>query len=333
MKRFHLLFFLALLAGGPADAQSPEVLKTMDIIKNQAKYPHYVLVSAHRGYWADYPENTLEAYRMAMEIGADIIEMDVRMTLDDRMVVFHDACLDRMTTGYGRLREEDWNYVHSLYLRNDDGTVSPYKILALSEALDYLKDKAVIALDIKEGGRLYKEVLTLVLGMLKEKGMLYQSVVKGKLPYAELLSVLDGAGVTLDDFVYTPIAFATTRDLESYIKDYVGSGKIHAMELVYKQSKDPILEYVPLLEDKHIWIGQFSFWPEVGDGVVAEKIPLTDTDPIVRKYDFKDQDPADFLDDGRGNWDWLLSKGANYVVTDRSELLIDMLTKMGRRTK
>lgn len=316
-----------------ANAQSPSLLKVIDIIKHREKFNEYVLVSAHRGYWSTYPENSEEAYRMAIELGADIIEMDVRVTDDDVMVVFHDACLDRITTGYGRLREANWSYVNSLKLRNEDGSVSPYPILALTDALDYLKDKAVIALDIKEGGRLFNETMKRVLTMLKEKNMLYQSIVKGKLPLQNLQKLLKEVNITLDDFIYTPIAFSTTPNLDSYIMDFVGQKNIYAMELVYKQSKDPILRYVPILDAAKIWVGQYSFWPELGDGVIAEKIPLTDTDPIVRPYDFQDKDPNNYLDDGRGNWEWLLGNGATYVITDRSELLIEFLDKMGFRNK
>lgn len=316
-----------------ANAQSPSLLKVIDIIKHREKFNEYVLVSAHRGYWSTYPENSEEAYRMAIELGADIIEMDVRVTDDDVMVVFHDACLDRITTGYGRLREANWSYVNSLKLRNEDGSVSPYPILSLTDALDYLKDKAVIALDIKEGGRLFNETMKRVLTMLKEKNMLYQSIVKGKLPLQNLQKLLKEVKITLDDFIYTPIAFSTTPNLDSYIMDFVGQKNIYAMELVYKQSKDPILRYVPILDAAKIWVGQYSFWPELGDGVIAEKIPLTDTDPIVRPYDFQDKDPNNYLDDGRGNWEWLLGNGATYVITDRSELLIEFLDKMGFRNK
>lgn len=335
MKRplFYLWLMLTCVLQVTAFAQSPSLLKTIDIIKHKPNYPLYALVSAHRGYWADYPENSLEAYRMAMEIGADIIEMDVRVTLDDVMVVFHDACLDRITTGYGRLRELDWSYISTLRLRNENGTVSPYKMLQLTEALDYLKNKAVIALDIKEGGRLYNSVLSRILLLLKEKNMLYQTVIKGKLPLKDLQNILSEVSLSLDDIIYTPIAFATTPNLNSYITDYVNTHKIYAIELVYKQSNDPILQYVPMVDQAGIWIGQYSFWPELGDGVIAEKIPLTDTDPIVRKYHFRDKDPNDFLDDGRGNWEWLIGKGADYIITDRSELLINFFDIMGRRVK
>lgn len=331
--RLHFLGILLIIGCISANAQSPSLLKVLDIIKHREKYEEYVLVSAHRGYWSTYPENSLEAYRMAMDLGADIIEMDVRVTEDNVMVVFHDACLDRITTGYGRLREADWWYVSSLKLRNEDGSISPYSILTLSDALDFLKDKAVIALDIKEGGRLFNATMKRVLTMLKEKKMLYQAIVKGKLPLQDLQKLLKDVDITLNDFIYTPIAFSTTPNLDSYIMDFVGEKNIYAMELVYKQSKDPILKYVPIVDAAKIWVGQYSFWPELGDGVIAEKIPLTDTDPIVRHYDFQDKDPNNYLDDGRGNWEWLLGRGATYVITDRSELLIEFLSKMGYRTK
>lgn len=314
-------------------AQREKIEKTIEIIKNRNKHPSYVLVSAHRGYWCDNPENSKGSYQMAMDIGADIIEMDVRLTKDDVMVVFHDACLDRVTTGNGRLREENWDYVNSLFLKNEDGTISTYKMLSLSDALDFLKDKAVIALDIKEGGRLFNQTMIRALKMLKSKQMLYQSIVKGKLRLADLKkNVLEKAGVTLDDFIYTPIAFATTADLSTYVSEFIQSHKIYAMEMVYKQSKDPILSYLESVRDAGIWIGQYSFWPETGDGVIAEKIPLTDTDAIIRQYDFQDKDPNNFLDDGRGDWDWLLLHGADYIITDRSELLIDYLKQSGLRT-
>lgn len=332
--RNSVLILISLLTPILVMAQRGNVEKTIDIIKNKSKYPSYVLVSAHRGYWADYPENSSDAYKMAIELGADIIEMDVRVTKDNVMVVFHDACLDRVTTGNGRLREENWDYVNSLFLKDEHGNATPYKMLSLSEALDSLKDKAVIAIDIKEGGRLFNQTMIRVLKMLKSKQMLYQSVVKGKLRLADLQSnILEKAGVTLDDFIYTPIAFATTADLASYVSEYVNSHKIYAMELVYKQSADVILSYVENVSNAGIWIGQYSFWPETGDGVIAEKIPLTDTDPIIRQYDFKDADPSNFLDDGRGDWDWLFLHGADYVMTDRSELLIEYLKQAGRRTK
>jgi len=61
------------------------------------------LVIAHRGESATAPEQTLVAFELAAELGADMIEADVRRTPDGRLVLLHDALLDRTTDGRGPL--------------------------------------------------------------------------------------------------------------------------------------------------------------------------------------------------------------------------------------
>jgi len=60
---------------------------------------------AHRGASARAPENTLEAFRVAVEAGAGGLELDVHMTLDKEIVVIHDATVDRTTNGSGAVAE------------------------------------------------------------------------------------------------------------------------------------------------------------------------------------------------------------------------------------
>ncbi|HEV2907291.1 MAG TPA: glycerophosphodiester phosphodiesterase family protein, partial [Actinomycetota bacterium] len=64
---------------------------------------------AHRGASVDAPENTLAAFEAAAAAGADLIEMDVRLTADDVAVVLHDADVGATTDGVGP--------VHTLTLR------------------------------------------------------------------------------------------------------------------------------------------------------------------------------------------------------------------------
>jgi glycerophosphoryl diester phosphodiesterase len=59
---------------------------------------------AHRGASAELPENTLPAFERAVERGADVIEADVRVTKDGKLLVLHDADVDRTTDGAGPLR-------------------------------------------------------------------------------------------------------------------------------------------------------------------------------------------------------------------------------------
>ncbi len=60
----------------------------------------------HRGFAGKYPENTMLSFRKAIEAGADILEMDVHLTSDNKLVVFHDDTLERMTSGEGKVSEK-----------------------------------------------------------------------------------------------------------------------------------------------------------------------------------------------------------------------------------
>jgi glycerophosphoryl diester phosphodiesterase len=62
------------------------------------------IIFAHRGASAWAPENTLAAFRLAVEHGAPAIELDVKLTADRQVVVLHDQTVDRTTNGHGDLR-------------------------------------------------------------------------------------------------------------------------------------------------------------------------------------------------------------------------------------
>ncbi|MFX1329560.1 MAG: glycerophosphodiester phosphodiesterase, partial [Promethearchaeota archaeon] len=63
-----------------------------------------ILIIAHRGANSIAPENTLKAFQKAIELGADMIEFDVRKTLDDRIVISHDNSLIRITGKLGSIK-------------------------------------------------------------------------------------------------------------------------------------------------------------------------------------------------------------------------------------
>ncbi|MBI5082455.1 MAG: hypothetical protein HZB17_14315 [Chloroflexi bacterium] len=64
-------------------------------------YPHTPQIIAHRGASAAAPENTLAAFNLAVEFGADAVELDVDMTRDGVPIVIHDDTVDRTTDGHG----------------------------------------------------------------------------------------------------------------------------------------------------------------------------------------------------------------------------------------
>lgn len=69
---------------------------------------------AHRGHSIAFPENTLEAYRKAIDLGVDMIECDVNITSDGKLVMIHDTMLDRTTTGSGRVSDATWQEIGGL---------------------------------------------------------------------------------------------------------------------------------------------------------------------------------------------------------------------------
>jgi glycerophosphoryl diester phosphodiesterase len=102
------------------------------------------LFIAHRGASADAPENTLAAFRRALALGVDGIELDVRLTRDGVPVVFHDATLARVTGRPGRIAQST--------LRDLGGfTVRGEAIPALSEVLALTRDRCVVEVELKRG--------------------------------------------------------------------------------------------------------------------------------------------------------------------------------------
>jgi glycerophosphoryl diester phosphodiesterase len=70
------------------------------------------LVIAHRGASAYAPENTMAAFKRAVELGADAIELDAKLTRDGVVTILHDDKLDRTTNGVGRLRSFSIEEIH-----------------------------------------------------------------------------------------------------------------------------------------------------------------------------------------------------------------------------
>ncbi|MFA6815388.1 MAG: glycerophosphodiester phosphodiesterase family protein [Lentisphaeria bacterium] len=76
------------------------------------------VVTAHRGFSGKYPENTLPAFKAAYRLGVDIIEFDVRESIDSELLIMHDSSIDRTTNGSGeinKLKFKDLRLVNASY--------------------------------------------------------------------------------------------------------------------------------------------------------------------------------------------------------------------------
>lgn len=80
-----------------------------------------ILICGHRGHIVDGHENTRPAFRHAAELGASLCEIDLRMTRDGRLVVFHDDILDNASTGTGLISKLDYGEIAKVQTRARTG--------------------------------------------------------------------------------------------------------------------------------------------------------------------------------------------------------------------
>lgn len=106
----------------------------------------------HRGAAGHAPENSATALRLAAQLGADMVELDVRLTRDGVPVVIHDADLDRVTTGQGPVAQRAWEELKDLRLRDSvTGEARDEGLMTLAEALALCRSERLGAyLDIKD---------------------------------------------------------------------------------------------------------------------------------------------------------------------------------------
>ncbi len=93
------------------------------------------LIIAHRGDCSRAPENTMAAFRLAVEEGVDIIELDVHLTSDGEVVVIHDKTVDRTTNGTGWVKYMTYNEIRELDAGNGE------KVPSLIEVIEFLKEE------------------------------------------------------------------------------------------------------------------------------------------------------------------------------------------------
>ena len=142
---------------GPSVAQSSEaqlwkiepgtdLSATLDCFETAGQ----TLISAHRGGPSPgLPENAIETMDAVLTAIPAIMEVDVAASRDGVLYLMHDRTLDRTTTGSGNVAETDWDEVEGLFLRDEAGWVTPYKVPTLKAALEWARGKTLLQIDFK----------------------------------------------------------------------------------------------------------------------------------------------------------------------------------------
>ncbi len=118
------------------------------------------LIIAHRGASAYYPENTIKSFTRAVEMGVDMIELDVRVTKDDAIVVIHDDKVDRLTKGSGEVEDFTLDELRRLKIYGEE------KVPTLLEVADLFSDKVTMNIELK-----VPEAMPPVYKLIKDRGL------------------------------------------------------------------------------------------------------------------------------------------------------------------
>ena len=113
-------------------------------------YRNAIAVAAHRGNSKYYPENTLAAFRSAIELNMDMVEIDLHMTQDGTLILMHDHTVDRTTDGTGLIREKTLAEIKLLDARGwKDTRFAGERVPTFEEFLELFRDQPQMLFNIE----------------------------------------------------------------------------------------------------------------------------------------------------------------------------------------
>lgn len=106
-------------------------------------------IVAHRGGTGLGQENTLSCIEKGIEAGADMIEFDTRLTLDDEVAVCHDQAIDRTTTGMGNIADLTLAQIQSFKIIDKNGSDTAEHIPSLNEVIETISGRSRLLIEVK----------------------------------------------------------------------------------------------------------------------------------------------------------------------------------------
>lgn len=260
------------------------------------------MVAAHRGVnGGNIPCNSLEAYEIAIRQGADIIELDVSVSKDGELFLFHPGMEKRFLGQNVHIPELTASEIEQLRLVNGDGCETQYSVPRFDSALEQLKNKCLINIDK------FWSAPELILRAVKRHGMEEQCIVKS-VPEEGTITVMKNVGIRLP-------YVAMLRSKEQ-LPEGLDGVNWYGCELLFANDGDALIapEFIRFLHTagKAVWLNSIC-------------------------YDFRDVISADHTDDrallGKEDevWGWLCRRGADIIQTDWTLACKQYLEKEGYR--
>lgn len=258
-----------------------------------------IFVASHRGDWRNYADNSIEGIESCIQMGVDIVEIDVSRTKDGHLILMHDKTVDRTTNGKGKVEDLTLAEIRELKLRNGLGRPGEFKVPTLEEAMLVAKDRIKVNLD--KADKYFAEVYE----VLEKTGTVEQTIIKSDKPYSELRTE---HGAHLDKMIFMPVVNLKEETTIAHL-DSLLDQKYAYYEIVFKEEDKEKLHHIKnKLKDSEsiIWIN--SLWPSLCGGY--------------------SDDCA--LNDANATWGYLIdSLGAGILQTDRPAMMLEYLKGRG----
>ena len=319
MKKY-LLICLAFVAAACSQGVPAKYPNRAEAIVAQIHNPNskYVVVACHRGDWRNFPENSIPAIESIIRMGADIMELDLKMTKDSVLVLSHDKDVRRCTNfskvfggdheKSAKVSDLTYDEIRQLSLKRAHGVViDTLKMPTLRQALLCCKDR--ICVNVDQGYDYYDRVLAIT----EELGVTDQILIKGKKPI-EVVAAHEAKYP--HNMMYMPIVDIQKEKGKALFDSYLRQGVVPlAYEVCWQTSDDgafPEACRAIIAQGSKVWVN--TIWASLcgGDG--------NDDDAA-----FQAADPGDV-------YQQYLDAGVSMMQTDRPELLINWLRKKGRHT-
>lgn len=256
-----------------------------------------IMVVAHRGDWRNFPENSLQAIKNCIDMGVDMVEIDVRETKDGALVLMHDETIDRTTNGTGKVSEWTLDALKKLSLVDGLNVETNHKIPTLEEALLVAKGRILVNLD-----KSY-DIFDKCFAVAKKTGTLEQIIIKGN----KTRSVVEAEfGQYLDSVYFMPIIRLPNPKADSIIQDYL----THRLPIAFEFTvPSDTIGTIALFDDiraagASVWVN--SLWSHHCAGNDDRKAAL---DPTT--------------------YDWFIERNVDMIQTDRPALLLNYLRSIG----
>lgn len=295
MKRLPILFFALVVSLVATAGQFENALKVLNDPTSKQ-----VIVVAHRGDWRGAPENSLPAIEHCIEMGVDMVEIDLQRTLDGHLVLMHDFDVNRTTNGKGRVCDLTLEQIKALRLKNGMGRVTSVQVPTIEDVFSITRGKILINID--KGYDYFLQVCALA----QQMGMLDQIVIKSG---HSLEKVQRENADVLALSIYMPVINLNSDNAQQMIDEWL-SVKPVAIECCFSQCGDCELAMMKKIQASGVKVWVNSLWASLCAG--------------------HDDDIAIFDHNTRDSWQWILDAGATIIQTDRPTQLIDYLHNQSR---